>query len=146
MRNGEGKYFDVADSESFARVEVLAAIEMSLVVVLVQVGLPSRRSAHPALPLLMRVPSDVDRNLQSARQDSESGHMVLMLMRDNHRGELRRILARAQHAPQRFAAGDARVDEDAGARTGKYRSIAARSRSQHRHAHHRAKDSRKACG
>src|SRR5438105_15034948 len=123
MRNGEGKYFDVADSESFARVEVLAAIEMSLVVVLVQVGLPGRRSAHPALPLLMRVPGDVDRNLQSESQDSESSHMVLMLMRDHHGGELRRILARAQHAPQRFAAGRELRDEDARFRTRKQRAV-----------------------
>src|SRR5581483_10195417 len=93
VRNGEREHFDVADGKALARAEVLAAIEMSFVVIFVERGLLGRRTAYPALPFLMGMSGDVNRNLQLARQHAKSADMIRMFVSDHDRAELRGIPA-----------------------------------------------------
>ncbi len=56
-----------------------------------------------------------DGNVKAAGQGRQARDMVLMLMRDEDGGQGSGIFVDGCHAPEEFAAGEAGVDEDAGA-------------------------------
>jgi hypothetical protein len=56
-----------------------------------------------------------DGDAEAAGEDCEAGYVVLMLVGDEDGVELRGVFAGEGHALEEFAAGEAGVDEDAGA-------------------------------
>jgi len=77
-----------------------------------------------------------DRNIETAGEDRETGDVVLMLVGDQDRVEPRRVFTGNGHALEEFAAGEAGVDQNPGARAGDDGAVAFGSGGEHCHAHH----------
>src|SRR5271156_5278130 len=59
-----------------------------------------------------------------------------MLVGDKNRVEGARLFTRGLHALEEFSAGDARIDENPGARAGDNRAVAPGTAGQHSHTNH----------
>ena len=77
-----------------------------------------------------------DRNVEPAREDGEPGDVVLVLVGDEDSVELRWIFPGDGHTLEEFAAGEAGVDQNAGARAGDDGAVAFGAGGEHCHAHH----------
>jgi hypothetical protein len=76
-----------------------------------------------------------DRHIQPARQHGQSGHVVLVLVRNQDGVQQRRVFARQIHAPQDLTAAQTGIDEDARARRSDDGAVALGPRCQHAHSH-----------
>ena len=83
MRDRKRKNLNIPNLELHTSAEMLAAIQMGLIVVLIELRLWRNRPTHPALPLMVSISGDVNGNLQSSRQHSKTGNVVLMLVSDH---------------------------------------------------------------
>ncbi len=92
--------------------------------------------AQPAHPGAVRALSKVHRDAQLTRCNGQAVHVVLVLVGNDDGVERRGLFPGQLHAPKELAATEAGIDEDAGAATGEYRTVAPRPRRQHRETHH----------
>ena len=87
-------------------------------------------------PGAMGGPGQEDWNVEAAREDREAGDVVLVLVGNENSVEPRWIFARNGHTPEEFAAGEARVNQNAGPRAGDDSAVAFGAGGEHCHAHH----------
>jgi hypothetical protein len=79
---------------------------------------------------------EVDGYAQLARENGDSLHVILMLMRNENGIERVGILTRRAQTLQNLAAGETRIDQNAGATGGDDGAVSLRTARQHRHTHH----------
>src|SRR5207237_4375662 len=96
--NRERENFNVANLEFFSRAKVLTSLEIGFIVILVELCLFARRSAHPTLPLLMRMCGNANRDRQLRCEHSSTGSLVLMLVRSDDGAQARQSLTDSAHA------------------------------------------------